>query len=199
MWRWSSTSSRRPWSGSTCIMGLLAIISAGCGSGPSMPAGSPVTVPDPGCASGVGIGPANRPLTREEKDAAEARVKADPVIAQIRSSWRILSVGPSSARCADQHEQLVGASVRVSFAQPEDVAWDEDAVVCVRGQAQPTRLEDSWSGIRGAAALVPLPTGMIRWTPVPPDPPDTAGRLTQITKSTLGPRGGSCPRRRSTD
>jgi len=57
--------------------------------------------------------------------------------------------------------------VRVSFDQPEGVAWEADVVACVDGQAQPTRFEDRWSGIRGAKALVPLPTGAIRWTSTP--------------------------------
>lgn len=178
---------------------VLAIITMGCSVQRSSPTGSPATLPSPWCSPGVSIGPANGPLTPEQESAAKARVAADPVIAQIKGTWHILAVGPSSASCAGQPERLVGATVRVGFDQPENASWDEDLIACVHGRAQPTRLEDEWSGIDGAVALVPLPTGTIQWLSSPPGPVGAHAKLTQTTKSTLGPRGGSCPKRESSD
>ncbi len=177
---------------------LLVLVVAGCGDGPSSASDSPATVPAPWCASGSGIGPANRPLTSEEQAQAQARLQADPVIAQLKGAWHVVT-GPFSSECPGQPERLVGASVRVSFDQPQDVSWEEDAVACVKGHAQPTRFEDRWTGILGAMAIVPLPTGSIRWTSVPPGPTGPPGRLVQVVKSTLGPAAGPCPARRSTD
>ena len=139
------------------------------------------------------------PLTAEEDAAATARLRMDPVIAQLKGAWHVVVTGPFSAECPSQPERLVGVSVRVSFDQPEDVSWEEDAVACVEGHGQPTRFEDQWTGILGAMAIVPLPTGAIRWTSVPPVPAATPSRLVQVTKSTLGPAVGPCPTRRSTD
>jgi hypothetical protein len=178
---------------------LLGLVAAACGDGRSSAIDFSSTLPAPGCSSGTGIGPANRPLTPEEQAEAQARLQADPVIAQLTGAWRVVVTGPFSAECPGQPERLLGASVRVSFDRPQEVSWDEDAVACVDGHAQPTRFGDRWTGLLGATAIVPLPTGTIRWMSVPPDPGSPPARLVQVTKSVLGPAAGSCPKRRSTD
>lgn len=180
-------------------IGVLAIATAGCGGAASLTTASPVTLPAPWCAAGGGIGAPNRPLAAAEEDLARDRLRNDPVIIGLASQWHIVGVGPFSDACPGEEQRLVGAVIRVQFDEPEDVSWVEDAIVCINGEAQPTRFDLNWTGIRGAAALVPLPSGEIRWAPVPPSLGHPQGRLTRTTRSTLGPRGGPCPARTSND
>lgn len=180
-------------------IGALAFVAGGCGDDRTSASPSELSLPAPWCSPGGGIGPPNRSLTAEEENMAKTRLQADRLIMGLVPAWQVVEIGPYSASCPGEPERLVGAAIRVQFGEPADVSWDEDAIACVNGEAQPTRFELNWSGIRGAAALVPLPTGNIRWTPVPPSPGESQGQVTRTTKSTLGARGGECPKRTSTD
>jgi len=115
------------------------------------------------------------------------------------AAWHIVVMGPFSGACPGQPERLVGAAVRVMFDQPQDRSWEEEAVVCVKGRAQATLFEDRWTGIQGATAIVPLPSGTIRWSAVPPERPGPPPHLAQVAKAALQPPAGPCPKRRSTD